>query len=103
LVVGSDRSCAARFVRHFGIGTVAPYEAKALVSASRHLRDPETQKQMRNNAAALGGVFSDDGVVDWLSRSTELGRPADSRFEDAFSDYKSDWMGPYACEAQDNS
>jgi GT2 family glycosyltransferase len=103
LVVGSDRSCAARFVRHFGIGEVAPYEAKALMAASHRLRNPENQRQLRSHAAALGELFSDDGVVDWLSESIELGKPGDSRFEDAFSDYKSDWIGPYGCETNSNS
>jgi hypothetical protein len=87
LVVGSDRSCGARFVRHFRIGLVAPYEANALIEASERLRIPEIQHQMRNNAAELSAAFSDDGVVGWLSTSIELGRPADSRFEDAFSTY----------------
>jgi len=87
LVVGSDRTCAARFVREFEIGLVAPYEAKPVALAIDCLRDSATQKKMRANAAAIGSQFSDRGVAEWLSASTEQGRPVDRRFEDAFSQY----------------
>ena len=40
LVVGSEQTCAARFVRHFGVGSVSPYEAEALSAAIAHCRTP---------------------------------------------------------------
>ena len=88
LVVGSERNCGARFVTHFGIGAVAPYDAQALAAAIDHLRDPNVQQQMRRNAAAISAAFSDEGVAEWLAASTEQGTPLDRRFETAFDQYQ---------------
>jgi glutamate-1-semialdehyde 2,1-aminomutase len=87
LIVGSERTCGARFVRHFGIGTVAPYESGALAAAMAHLVDPRVQESMRKNAAAIASRLSDDGLAAWLDASLEKGQPADPRFEDLFSGY----------------
>jgi hypothetical protein len=100
LIVGSERNCGARFVRHYGIGTVAPYEAQALVAAMDHLRDPKVQSQMRRNAAALSASLSDEGAAEWLSASIEQGRPADNRFEEVFSSYYAAGLGHYQCETR---
>ena len=86
-------------MKHFGIGTVAPYEASALSAAMEHLRDPRLQKDMRGNAAALGAMFSDERVADWLSASIEQGHPADDRFEKAFSGYNATDRG-LTCETK---
>lgn len=87
LIVGSERTCAARFVQHFGIGAVAPYHARKIAAAMERLSDPAVQSQMRKRAAAIGPAFTDRGVKPWLRASIELGRAADSRFEDAFAGY----------------
>ena len=87
LVVGSERTCAARFVQHFGIGAVAPYDARKIAAAMEHLSAPATQVEMRKRAAAIGLAFTDRGVKSWLRASIELGRAADDRFEDAFAAY----------------
>jgi FkbM family methyltransferase len=94
LVVGSEETCAARFVKNFGIGETAPYEAAELAAAMERISDPEMQRKMRANAAAIGPAFSDRGVVDWLAESIELGRPADTRFGDAFAGYEVRGQGP---------
>jgi hypothetical protein len=87
LVVGSERTCAARFVKHFGIGETAPYEASAVAAAMDRLSRQDAQSEMRRNAAGIARTFSDAGIVEWLATSIELGKPADSRFEDAFAGY----------------
>jgi hypothetical protein len=87
LIVGSERSSAARFVQHFGIGMVAPYQALEISAAMERLSDPGVQNEMRKRAAAIGPAFSDRGVKEWLRSSIELGRAADGRFEDAFAGY----------------
>ena len=87
LVVGSDQTCASNFVKHFGIGLTAPYEPAALAGAIERLCAPAVQQEMRRNAAALGRLISDHGVVDWLQQSIERGTPADMRFENAFAGY----------------
>lgn len=87
LVIGSEQSCAARFVGHFGIGVAAPYEARKVAAAMQLLSDPENQRAMRSRAAAIGMRFSDRGVKPWVRASMERGHAADSRFEDAFAGY----------------
>lgn len=87
LLVGSEKTCGAQFVKHFGIGEVVPYDSPALQAAMKRLRDPSVQLGMRRNAAKMGLAFSDRGIVEWLDASIALGRPVDSRFEDAFAGY----------------
>lgn len=87
LVVGSSRTCGARFVKHFGIGDVVPYDAPSLGAAMDRLSALDTQRAMRQNAAAIARRFSDRGVAEWLEASILQGGPADSRFEDAFASY----------------
>ena len=94
LIAGSEHSCGARFVKHFGIGMAAPYDAHAIAQAMEYLRQPDIQTRCRANAASVGRLFSDNGIVDWLSASIERGAPVDQRFEDAFSGYNSDWIRP---------
>ena len=86
LIVGSQDTCGARFVKHFGIGEVAPYDAPRIAAAMDRLSDPAVQRTMRANAGRMA-AFSDSGVVDWLAASIAQGLPADSRFEDAFAGY----------------
>ena len=85
LLVGSERSCGARFIERFGIGVTVRYDAARLGEAMKRLSEPKLQAEMRRNAAAIGGAFSDRGVVDWLSEAVERGEPPDSRFEDLFA------------------
>ncbi len=87
LVLGSDQSCAARLVRHLGIGEVAPYTAKGVSAAIKRLSGPKNQMRMRRNAASMAARLSDRGVVDWLRTSAEKGKPADRRFEEIFNGY----------------
>jgi hypothetical protein len=87
LLVGSDKTCGARFVKHFGLGEVVPYDAGSVQAAMERLRDPERQTRIRSNAARLAPHFSDAGVAQWMERSIELGEPADQRFETVFVDY----------------
>jgi len=87
LLVGSDKTCGARFVKHFGLGEVVPYDAGSVQAAMERLRDPERQARIRRNAARLAPHFSDAGVAQWMQKSIELGEPADQRFETVFVDY----------------
>ncbi len=87
LLVGSDKTCGARFVKHFGLGEVVPYDAGSLRAAMVRLQDPDRQTRIRTNAAKLAPHFSDAGVAEWMQRSIELGEPADQRFEAVFAGY----------------
>jgi hypothetical protein len=90
LLMGSERTCGARFVRHFGIGEVVPYRSDSVNTAIARLTDKEIQQRMRQNAAGIAAGFSDRGVVEWLAWSIEMGRPADTRFEAVFSGYNAE-------------
>src|SRR6202011_4671559 len=92
LVVGSENTCAARFVRHFGIGETVPYNSAKLSVTMNRLSDPAVQPVLRRNAATIAPAFSDHGIVDWLQTSIQQGRHADTRFEDAFAGYEGTGM-----------
>jgi hypothetical protein len=87
LIVGSPRTCGARFVAHFGIGEIVPYDTHAISAAMDHMSKPDAQQRMRQAAARIAPMLSDCGVSEWLWESIELGVPADRRFEDLFSGY----------------
>jgi hypothetical protein len=87
LVVGSPRTCGARFVSHFGVGEVVPYDAQAILAAMDRMSQPEAQLRMRQAAAKIAAALSDRGISEWLRQSIHLGVPADHRFEDLFSGY----------------
>jgi hypothetical protein len=87
LIVGSSRTCGSRFVTHFGVGEVVPYDAAQLCAAMERITRPENQRPIRQNAARIALALSDRGVAEWLMQSIELGAPADSRFEDLFAGY----------------
>lgn len=87
LLVGSEKTCGARFVKHFGLGEVVPYEARSVKAAMERLSDPEKRANIIRNAARLAPHFSDAGVARWLEESIELGEPADQRFEAVFAGY----------------
>jgi hypothetical protein len=87
LVIGGEDTCAARFVKHFGIGETVPYDGAAIREAMDRLSDEGLQREMRGNAARMGRAFSDVGIGEWLEESIALGRAADARFEDAFAGY----------------
>jgi hypothetical protein len=87
LILGSPETCGARFVRHFGLGDVAPYHAQAVSAAMDRLCEPEAQNRMRRAASQIGPSLSDNGISRWLAESIELGQPADRRFQDLFDAY----------------
>jgi hypothetical protein len=89
LLVGSDRCCGARFVKHFGIGLTVPYDAARVAGAMKQFSDPQLQAEMRRNAASIAESLSDRGVAAWLAESLERGAPADRRFEQLFAGYDS--------------
>lgn len=81
IVLGSEKTPAARFVKRFQIGVVCDYNSESFLEAVQQLTSVEVQKEMRRNAAALASSLSSDGIDDWIWRSLELGEPCDFRFE----------------------
>ena len=87
LIVGGPNTCAARFVRHFGIGENVPYDGTEIRAAMDRLSDESVQAEVRGNGARMGRAFSDVGIGDWLEESITQGRAADGRFEEIFAGY----------------
>jgi hypothetical protein len=81
IVLGSEGTSAARFVRRFGIGLCTPYRADAFAAAVAEIVRPEVQATMRRNALRIARTLSSDGIDGWFWRSLEQGAPADDRFE----------------------
>ena len=88
LILGDKNTCAARFVRHFGLGEVAPYSVDAVRAAIAKLLDPDVQDAVRKNASKISEVLSDADICEWLCNSIDLQRPYDNRFENLFKNYK---------------
>ena len=95
LVIGSEKTCGARIVKHFEVGEVVPYSAVKVAEAIRRLTDIENQKRLRANAAKIAQSFSDRGISKWLQDSIERGEPADNRFEEIFEGYDASVISDY--------
>jgi len=81
LVLGHPDTSAARFVRRFELGEVAPYETSAVQAALQRLSDGPTQNQIRARAAELTPSFSSLGAADWIWSSLAAGQACDGRYE----------------------
>ncbi len=89
LIVGSPRTCGARFVTHFGVGDVCPYDAPKLAAAMNQISTQSSQMRIRYQAARIASTLSDHDVPAWLDASIRQGKPMDNRFEVLFSGYDS--------------
>ena len=81
VVMGSQDTAAARFVKRFGIGVNCDYDARNFRQAVKEVTEPSVQRSIRDKAAALGKAFASEGVAQWLWQSLEGGEPSDLRFE----------------------
>ena len=84
LVLGHPDSGAAHFLERFEVGLVAPYEGAKMREAVLEICRPQKQLAFRRRAAARSGLFSAEGLADWIWQSLERGEPVDDRFESAF-------------------
>ena len=89
IVLGDAETTAAKFVTHFGLGAVAPYDSGRFTEAVRTVTAPAARDAIRNRAAELSPSFAADPVADWIWRSAAAGRPVDSRYERLFADLAS--------------
>ncbi|MGB8467280.1 MAG: hypothetical protein WCE49_20200 [Terrimicrobiaceae bacterium] len=80
LVIGSDESCAARFVSRLGVGLHCGYSPEAFKEAARRLCDPDFNAFCRTNCAQHAALFGDEGLAEWIWKSASAGTPIDSRF-----------------------
>jgi len=91
IVLGSEKTSAARFVKFFEIGFCSDYSAESFGRAVERICTFDTQVAMRDNAIKIAPAFCADSVTDWLFRSLELGVPADERFEKIMPQFTYDW------------
>jgi hypothetical protein len=80
LVVGSEESCAARFVSRLGVGLHCGYNADEFKKAAQRLCDPDFNVFCRANCAQHAALFGDEGLAQWIWKSASAGTPIDSRF-----------------------
>lgn len=82
IVLGDRRTGAARFVEQHRIGLVAPYEEQHFRTTVGQITSPDVNLNMRKNALAAAGRFTDIGAAEWIWQSLARGEPMDRRFED---------------------
>ena len=87
LIIGSERTCASRFVSHFGVGATTPYRKMDALAIMSQLLDPAIQSEIRKNIVKIAHRLSDVDIVSWLDESIAIGGPADLRFEELFTNY----------------
>lgn len=86
LVLGDERTAAARFVRDAGIGMLAPYDPAAFLAAVEAMTGAEQNVRMRAKAFSLAARFADIGAAEWIWQSLAHGGPIDRRYEDMLAD-----------------
>lgn len=84
IVLGSDETSAAHFVRRFSVGVVAPYDVASLQQAVNAICEPDRQLSFRRSAAEHCGLFSNKDAEAWLWKALDCGYPPDDRYEKAF-------------------
>lgn len=94
VVLGSERTSAGAFVKHFGLGAISKYDPKALDAAIRKVTNPRFRLHVTKWAKKVGRKFSSAGNAKWIEQSSAAGRAADNRFEDLLS-YRRKEFGYY--------
>ena len=80
LVVGSEESCAARFVNRLGVGLRCAYNPDEFAQAAQRLCNPDFNSRCRKNCVQHAALFGDGDLANWIWRSAGAGTPIDSRF-----------------------
>jgi FkbM family methyltransferase len=87
IVLGSEKTSAGAFVKHFEVGVVADYTSSALVAAVEKVSAPEFRRHVAKQAATIGSAFSAKGMGEWITAAAANGALTDTRFEDML-DYR---------------
>lgn len=80
IILGSEQTAAARFVRRYGVGTVSSYEPESFKQAVAFVCEPANRRTLRENAARLAASLAASGTAEWIWRSLAAGAPCDDRF-----------------------
>jgi FkbM family methyltransferase len=81
IVLGSEETAVARFVKRFEVGLVSDYNSTSFKEVVSQIVISDVQGKMRQNAAAIADLFTSDGISQWLWESLEKGEPIDLKFE----------------------
>lgn len=84
IVLGSDESVAARFVRHFSLGYVIPYSVERFKEAADLMMQNDIQGQFRLGSHRLSKFFRVEDVREWIWSSLAQQAPASHQFEVLF-------------------
>lgn len=82
IVVGSERTAAARFVDRHKIGLICSYDPQDFVKKVNEIINPSRRSEFRAHAKSVAKKLSSNGVRDWIWQSTYQGQPINQRFED---------------------
>jgi FkbM family methyltransferase len=80
-VLGDLRSCAARFVRYFGVGAAIPYQASALHDFMSMIRSSDWRTGQATCLASVRAALDCPDVAGWFRATLDSGRPATNQFE----------------------
>ncbi|MGI0481776.1 beta-1,6-galactofuranosyltransferase [Geminocystis sp. CENA526] len=84
ILLGSQTTSAAQFVKKFGIGTICDYDGESFRQAVEYVTQPDVQKQMRDRASQVAQKFSALDINNWIWESLAKGEPSDYKFEELF-------------------
>jgi FkbM family methyltransferase len=80
-VIGDGRTCAARFVKYFGVGASIPYQTAALSDFASMIRSPEWRAGQATCLASVRAALDCPDIAGWFRDTVDAGRPITSQFE----------------------
>jgi len=80
VVIGSHETAAARFVHRMDGVVVTDYCGSKFPQAVQEICKPEYHQKHRQNAARHAGLFSIEGMSEWIWEALSAGEPKDDRF-----------------------
>lgn len=81
LVLGSERTAAARFVRQFGLGLSSNYDAAEAGEKIGEMTAPEQRDQFLQNARRAAAAFLVPGCGQWIWQSLAARQPLPTPFD----------------------
>ncbi len=81
VVLGDERTCASRFVRHFGVGCASAYTTESLLAAIQMIRSNEWADGHAHRLSSLRVALDCADVPGWFRSTLDAGRPLNVQFE----------------------
>ncbi|MDD5262135.1 MAG: FkbM family methyltransferase [Methylacidiphilales bacterium] len=93
IVLGSQKTAAARFVKRFHLGVTCDYNATAFREAIEKVSTAGTRQSIWRTKAENADLFSAAEAGDWIWNSLALGRACDDKYEKLMPRSESDLVG----------